>query len=453
MDDWEYVRSGMKMSIYEGISATIFIVITQGVFLTGLALVFGADEFYIGVIGSIPLLSQIFQLITPSIVRRIGNRKQFTLINSLVSRLSWVIFIFFLMFNFKNIWAFLAVYIFSQITGAVAGNSWLSWMRDLVPEEKRGVYFGSRNFYISIASIAMTLIATKLLDMFEGSAGFEIVIMIGLVGAVVAAHFLNKQYEPSFTTSRAAVDFKAAFKDMNFKRLLYFSTFWNFIILFAAPFFPLYMVKYLKLSYSFMGILAITSSITAMVFYKVWGKISDVVGHKSIQEWAIYLVGINVIVIWLALNPSTVYLLWIDAIASGIGWSALNLTFMTLPFEVSGVNSRSYLAVYSTLNGLSGFAGGITGGITAKYLSTFSFDIGQFHIYGIQLFFLFTGVMRLLSIPLLHRVRVRRYIPVRKYIFSSVVLLSRRANLRARFAYPIGLLKKRHSKFRIYSKK
>ena len=445
MDDWEYVRDGMKMSICEGVAATIFIVITQGVFLTGLALVFGADEFYLGVIASIPLISQVFQLITPSIVKIIGKRKQFTFINLLVSRLSWGIFIFFLMFNFKDIWAFLVVYIFSQITGAIAGNSWLSWMRDLVPEEERGHYFGSRNFYISISSIVMTVGATRILDTVKGKGGFEIVIAIGLAGAGLAAYFLNKQYEPSFTPSRSSVDFKIAFKDENFRKLLTFSVFWNFIILFAAPFFPLYMIKYLKLSYTFMGILSITTSIVAMIFYKIWGKVSDVVGHKSVQEWAIYLVGINVIIIWLTLNPSTVYLLWIDAVISGIGWSALNLTFMTLPFEVSGINSGSYLAVYSALNGLSGFAGALTGGVFAKHLSILSFNIGSLHIYGIQLFFLFTGTMRLLSILLLHRVRVKRYIPVRRYIFSSVVFLSRRTHLRAFFAYPMTLIRRKRS--------
>jgi len=57
------IRKGRKYSIIEGSFALVFIALSTDVFLTGYALILGANEFVIGIIGAIPFISQMIQFL------------------------------------------------------------------------------------------------------------------------------------------------------------------------------------------------------------------------------------------------------------------------------------------------------------------------------------------------------------------------------------------------------
>ena len=56
-------RKALRISTIEGSWAALHFLITSGVFFTGFALMLGANDFQLGLLGAIPVLAQVFQVV------------------------------------------------------------------------------------------------------------------------------------------------------------------------------------------------------------------------------------------------------------------------------------------------------------------------------------------------------------------------------------------------------
>ncbi|MGD8922918.1 MAG: MFS transporter, partial [Candidatus Zixiibacteriota bacterium] len=74
------IRKWLPYITWEGAFANVFIVGTGGAFLTGMALLLGASDFEIGLLGAIPFLAQLAQICSAYLTDRNGGRKSLTLI-------------------------------------------------------------------------------------------------------------------------------------------------------------------------------------------------------------------------------------------------------------------------------------------------------------------------------------------------------------------------------------
>src|SRR4051812_3869086 len=81
------VTKGLRLVIADGLTAEVIIAFTSGAFLVALALLFGASNFQIGLLASLPTLTNIFQLASVWLVRRWKNRRGVTVIASVLARL------------------------------------------------------------------------------------------------------------------------------------------------------------------------------------------------------------------------------------------------------------------------------------------------------------------------------------------------------------------------------
>gem|GEM_PF-5157969 len=115
----------------------------------------------------------------------------------------------------------------------------------------------------------------------------------------------------------------------------------------------------------------------------------------------------------------------IDAVMSAIAWSAINLSFLTLPMEVASSSSPAYFAIYSVFGGIGGLIGSLVGGAVAKILSSLSFNILGIPIFGIQFMFLAAGFLRASVLRFLLRVRTKRYVPAIRLAINTLSHLSR----------------------------
>src|SRR5687768_964547 len=85
------VQSGLKYIVKEGLAAEVMVSLTGGTFLIAMALHLGASNFQIGLLASLPLLTNVFQLISVYLVKRFENRRAIVVITSFVARTSLVI--------------------------------------------------------------------------------------------------------------------------------------------------------------------------------------------------------------------------------------------------------------------------------------------------------------------------------------------------------------------------
>lgn len=259
---------------------------------------------------------------------------------------------------------------------------------------------------------------------------FAIIILITMVTTLFSLVSLMKVRDVSSKKTGSLNDLRIVLKDKNFMKLSKAYFMWNFVILLSAPFFPYHQIHNLKLPMTYISYASITASLLSMLFYTLWGRLSDEFGHKSVLITGLSIVSITP-AIWILMNEKHwVLALTLDAILSGVGWAAVNLAFITLPMETASSSSPMYFAVFSALGGLGGMIGSLIGGPIAKFFNSLDFYVKDYHIFGLQIFFIIESVLRYSVIPLFAGISSRKYVSPATLFTNVLSTLSGRHAIR-----------------------
>lgn len=160
------LKSGLKNVIMDGLTTQAIATLTGGVFLVAFALKLGASNLTIGILAAIPPLGQLIQLPAIYIVEKYRIRKEICILSTALSRSFWLLIalIPFLVFIKNPLTLLIIALIINAALSAVGACSWNSWMRDLVPMNKMGSFFGKRMIYASIVGILFSLAAGIFID-------------------------------------------------------------------------------------------------------------------------------------------------------------------------------------------------------------------------------------------------------------------------------------------------
>jgi MFS family permease len=410
--------AAMKISIYDGFFAQTCLILTGGVFLPAFALALGANNFYIGALAAIPFLANVFQLVGSFFVEHFGVRKKFCIITSGAHRLLWIpAVIFFSFFASQQkellVGILLAIMIVGHSLSALAGVAWLSWMTDIVPEGMRGRYYGLRNSITGTATILATLIGGWFLDQQRGRlSAFYILFLIAAVAGAVSSAFLIKQPEPAKLRMQRQVHFfhlyLEPFRQPNFRRLLRFSVFWQFAFNIASPFFVVYMLTELGMSYSLTATYAVVSAIFELIGMRVWGHISDHTGNKPVITITAAIVTVLPLAWLLTGKNSLGFYLLIPLLhcAGGFFWAGYNLCSANLLFRLSPRDRNSiYFGAWAAANGLAACGGSLVGGVIGRWAAHHQIGLFFFSVAGLKIVFLLTSILRLSAVLFLRPVK------------------------------------------------
>lgn len=411
------VSRGLRLSVIEGAFATGHLALSGGMFLTGLALLLGANSFHIGLLAAVPALISVFGFFSGFLVRRIGSRRGLTVWTSGTGRVLFVVLVPFLLLRLRlSLGLFFAVVAGYNVLLAVAGTSWNSWMSDLVPEERRGRYFGMRNAVLGGAAMALTFLGGKGLDWFKGfdqELGFGVAYGLAACFGLVSALVLNRQPEPPLAP-RPGVSLKERLvgpllEERQFRRLITFLAVWFLSCTMASPFYMAHMIKNLQFSYAAIGVYALVGGTLGIAFQLFWGWIIDRFGPKPVTVLTFGLVGICPF-LWLFATSTFRWPIWVDGVLNGVGWTGANLGLINMLFGIADnpVRKESYFAIFSVVAGLGMFVASIAGGAIAQALAGFRLELLGREFINYHLLFLFAGIARFACLPLLVRVQERK---------------------------------------------
>lgn len=193
------------------------------------------------------------------------------------------------------------------------------------------------------------------------------------------------------------------FHDANFRRFLMFIVAWNFAVYFTAPFFAVYMLKSLKLSYTAVATYAVLSSVADLASAQLWGRLSDRETNKPILLLTSFFVAL-IPYGWLFTDQHTSLLLGFLHIEGGLFWAGIRLCTGNLVLKISPTANRSiYFSVFNAVAGLIAVVAPILGGFTLKHLpelfQSFSLSWNPFLVV-----FFVSSTLRLAALPLLAKV-------------------------------------------------
>lgn len=398
-------------------------------YITPYALLLGANNTHIGLLSALPtLLGNVAQI--PAIMGMGPHRrKSIVFWGTVMQAFSWLLLIGlgFAFFAFKEmavITPAMLIIIYSCLVafGGATVPVWVSWMKDLVPKEIYGRYFGMRNRIVGTVAIVSMLIAGFILDYFKQTKvfmGFAIIFFIAFIARFISAMIFRKQYEPKLN-----VDKKGYFTIWQFVRNMYYNNFGRFtlyvsLLIFAtaiaSPFFAVYMLTKLHFSYVFFTIVMMSAPVSTLIFMPAWGKFSDKYGNLRVMKICGFLIPL-VPLLWcgsffLTGQSSHILLPYLIAIESfsGFAWAGFNLAYSNYIFDAV---TKERLAVcdayFNIFYGAGNFCGALLGGLIAS--THFAF----FGIGAMLFVFLLSAVARLAAsaamLPKLKEVRpVKRF--------------------------------------------
>ena len=382
-----------------------------------------ADDFQLGLIAAIPVVANVLQIFISVYMERKRNRRFLFLFFGILGRTLWIV-IGLLPFFIPASEQMLRVLTVIALVGLIStGNCFVnlgfaSLMGDLVPMRIRGSYFAVRQKVSLVSGILSGLVISAIVDSF-GTVGYSVaLILAGIAGCLDLCCFFRVDWPPMAEKSAEESQEKTSavimevFKNRTFMRFAVTFTLWGFATNISAPFFNVFMLEDLRMSYTTITVYNyITCSIATVLVASFWGRKLDVYGSKPVMQFTFLFVSL-VPVLWLFMNPGNTWLILVSNVTSGLFASPADLAQMNLYLGLSPQKNRSvYVAVFFVVYNVLGIAlGNAAGGWLMQNvfgpLTASGLMVGGVAVTKFQCIIVLTTLLRLcvtfLAVPRMH---------------------------------------------------
>jgi len=376
------LRRGLMFVILGNLSGSLFLNITQGSAIVGLAAELGASDFTFGILMAIPLFGTIIQIPAAIIVNRAGKRKKYMLSYGIVSRVVWILigivpYIVPMNPGWLKLWAVIFLVGISSVGGSFINICFTPWLADLLPMRIRGRWIATRDKLASILGIGFGILTALVLDNVPGVTGYAVVFIVGgSFGVLDMLAFIGVKESPVIQGVAQSITtiLKQIYNDKKFFRFMLFWTVWMFSISFGGGTFALrYALGPLDLSFLQVTLaVQMAGSLTTVAVISKWGRTIDQYGSKPVLLIACSLQAINPLVLLFSQPGFFLPFLLLHLIGAAF-WSAANLACFNMQMSCSPDEGRpTYIAIFSCVTSLFGaFLGVFLGGAFLEWLPEF----------------------------------------------------------------------------------
>ncbi len=378
----------------------------------------GASAFQLGLLSASPAIVNLILALPAGRWLQSRPISRATFVTSLLNRWFYLLWVFlpFLFAPEGQIWFLVLLTALMSIPGTALAIGFNGLFAAAVPPEWRAQVVGVRNAAYALTSVIVTLICGRLLNTLPFPSGYQIVFLIGFIGAAMSSlhlWFIRPADEHHRSRGSARIGdwaqpgamniwqslrttvglrflrerslqshwFNPA-KDRHYRRTLLWVLLFHLTLYLGAPLFPLFMVRQLNLSDQFIGL---GNSIFYVALFLVSTQLDWFTrrfGNR--RTMALGIIIISLYPTTLALLQAPVYVL-IASILGGAGWALAGGAVGNYVLEQTPDNSRpSYLAWYN----ISLQAGMLLGALIAPALAGW---------WGLTVGLLFAALCRLLT--------------------------------------------------------
>ena len=440
------VSRSLRLMVWEGVMSGAMFALGSGGIMAGFALALGANNLQIGLLAALPFVTQVAQLPSILAVERFRRRKALGVPFILVAQLLWLPMAavpFFL--DTPGSAAVFAVIILIGVRGVLAATwttAWSSWMRDLVPRDILGRYYGRRLAIITIAVAAVGLGGSFFVDWWEGQSSPENAILaysflliagtltFGLIGPFLSLRASEPLMPAAPQSESSALSILSEpLRDRNYQQLLKFLFTWSFASNLAIPFFAVYMLTQLDMSLPIVVGLAVLGQLAGVVFLRVWGPMADRFGLKTVLSLSASLY-LFVILAWTFTGVSDSYefnlaLIVLLHLFAGVAFAGVTLTVGALSLKLAPDDkATAFVGIAGFVTFFGTGVGAIVGGLLSDFFlsrslelqlnwsaPTESFMWSAPSVAGFDFLFIIAFIVGLLSLNLLVALREEGEIP------------------------------------------
>ena len=415
------VRDGVTYSIMSGGAET---------YLSAFALFLKATAPQVAIIATLPpLLGSLAQLLSAWLVVQLRDRKRLILAGASLQALVWLpLLLLPLLFPQQAVLLLVVCATLYHASGNFAVPLWISWMGDLVPERKRGRYFGRRTRLATMTAFFALVSGGIVLQVFDASGrtvfGFIALFLSAGIARAVSVYHLGCMHEPPMAATPVPLPagWLGRLRESPAWRFTLYSGCMQGAVAVAAPFFTVYMLR--DLQFSYLQFMANTGMAVLVQFLTLntWGRISDIFGNRLILVTTGSMIPL-LPALWL-ISDNFWYLLAVQVI-SGLNWAGFSLSGGNFLYELVSSERRSaYMAFHNVFTAMAVFAGGMLGALLIRILPQditlygWTWHWGHILLAVFAISALLRGLVALAFLPKLQEVKVpRRQMTPRQLVF------------------------------------
>ena len=426
---------GLRYGLRDGACQAV----TQGSgeqYLSAFALLLHASPFQLSVLSALPqLIGTGAQLVSVKLLRWFPNRKALISVGTIGQALAWIpIVLLPLLLPQWGPWLVVSGAAMYFACAHFTTPAWNSLIADWLDQHERGAYFARRAQIIASLSFFALCGAGWVLSVWQDTTaawwGFVLIFVLAGSARILSAVALSPVHDVHPT---AHLEAQQGFRDFfrqnatkDFRRFLLFAGLMHAAVLVAGPFFVLYMLRDLHLSYFGYGGWLAAGLLGQLLTLRAWGQFGDCFGNKALLS----ITGLTVPILPMLyiVNTHVGFLLAVNFLG-GVIWAGLALGLQNYVFDSVRPEDRAKaIALYSTINAVGWTVGALIGSWLVERLPAGIEWAGIILQPASNLPFVFflSGVLRLLvSVGLLgsfHEARLVECVPRRQLLWELPLL-------------------------------
>lgn len=372
----------------------------QTAIFTGFVLWMGASESSIAHFISIGSFSSLAQIISSTfLIHRIKRKKAFVISMGCLHtlfRFSVVLIPILLTSHHVPIIGILIG--LGMVCWHSAGPIFSGWNAQIIPEDIRARFIGRQTIANLLAGIVASYAAGWYIDLFDDANKFTGFFTIFLLATLIGmGGFLNLSRVPFHQqeTDNQTSNLLLPFRNARFRNLLIFFWVWNFAWSIGSPFYSVFMLKTLQISYTNVAILTSLFMASMVIGSKLLSGLIDRYGSKAMLQ-ILTIPSVLTPIFWAFNRPDFYWFIPAAMILNGLIFSgmlvAINaLLYATVPDDG---NRTSYFAGWSCAIFLAYAIAPLFGSALVEWLEPVHYNWLGFDIGNLQIIFLISaGIM------------------------------------------------------------
>lgn len=431
-----------------------------GAIFTGYALWLGIETSHIAFLASIASAASLAQLLSSLIAPHINRRKSFIVgvgCLEVFFRFS-VILIPLLVPSNGRLWAIMVLLAVGLLCGHTVSPLYSSWLATTIPEQIRARYFSKQTIITTLVAMGAGYLLGQFLDLFPEDRkyhAFSYVFLFGLAAGTAGYLMLLRAPFPSETPNPSAGSLGSLllpFRDDGFRRFLLFYLAWSFASSIAAPFYSVFMLKTLKITYARIMIFGNLFMAITILGYKLWAGLVDQYGGKPVLRLLTVPAALMPL-LWIFNSQNNYVLIPVIMGISGLIQSGISVATTPLLYKLLPKSGEKvpYFASWSVSISLLSSVGPLIGAALVRRFDSVHLVLGGIPVESLQIVFFVSACCMLPASLLVRRVRepsaadarhvMKQVIRGNPFSFLYNVLLFSRSGSteqRARAAYGMG---------------
>ena len=383
--------------------------VTQGSgeqYLSAFALLLHASPFQLSVLSALPqLIGTGAQLFSVKLLQWFPDRKALIFAGTISQAFVWIpIVLLPLLLPQWGPWLVVGGAAAYFACAHFTTPAWNSLIADWLDQHERGAYFARRTQIIASLSFFALCGAGWMLSLWQHSTtawwGFVLIFALAGSARILSALALSPVQDVHQTAHQEAQqgfrDFFRQSATKDFRRFLFFSGLMHASVLIAGPFFVLYMLQDLHLSYLGYGGWLATGLLGQLLTLQAWGYFGDRFGNKALLSITGFTVSFLPMLYLVSTNLG--FLLAVNFLG-GVIWAGLALGLQNYVFDSVRPEDRAKaIALYSTVNAVGWSAGALLGSWLVEHLPARIEWAGVIlqPVSNLPFVFFLSGVLRLL---------------------------------------------------------